>query len=1011
MRKIVGSRQESCVGCNRCTRACPIDTANITYQDELGSIKVKVDSEKCIACGSCITVCKHDARVFVDDTERFFDDLASGVPISLIAAPSIRTNFPDWKRLLTFLRNKGVRKIYDVSLGADICIWAHLAYINSYKPRSVITQPCAAIVSFCEIHNHKLLQHLSPVHSPMACTAVYMNNYNGITDRIAALSPCIAKANEFDDIGIIHYNVTYARLIDYLKVTNTVVPDEETNFDHHDCSLGSLFPSPGGLMENIEFFVGKTMRIDRAEGSEVYHHLTTYAALDNELLPQIFDVLSCRDGCNSGSGCIQNHNLFEIQSNMDKTRQETLSRRDRAYFDDLYRQYNQTFKLSDFMREYKPVQIPYVEVTEAEINRAFSKMSKDTYAKQNFNCGACGSDTCRDMARKIALGINLPLNCIVKSRDDTVLEQHKNSELYKRTIRYISMVHEIGESLLSISGEGYITAVVNSLKALCHTLDSNSAHVWKTMKDKQDRLFYKRYYLWEDPLQPDVSIQADIMYADLFPEHYISELQNGNAVNITRNLMSERAADVLNNKNLHSLLLVPINVNGELWGLISLSNSQSQSRFYTEEEISVITATGILIISTIIEKELNESLTLAREQALSSTRAKSEFLSRMSHEIRTPMNAIIGMTKIADTSSDIDKLKYCLSNIASSSSHLLGLINDILDMSKIEAGKYELFDAPFRLEKIVDKIRILLNDKTKQNDQTLSIVLDQNIKMNYIGDELRLSQVLVNLLGNAVKFTPKCGIITLSISEIERDTRSCVLQFNVSDTGIGMSQEQINRLFNPFEQADSSISTKYGGTGLGLTISKNIIEKMDGRIWVESEPGEGSTFSFQIRLQYDSDSYLQDTDEQFGGSSSKPSTTLQQQSIDFSSIHLLLVDDIEINRIIFIALLEDTGLSIDCATNGLEALQIFQANPEQYDIIIMDLQMPVMNGHEATRAIRALDHPRAKTIPIIAMTANAFREDVEKCLESGMNDHLAKPIDEKMLKEKITLYYNKSSNK
>jgi PAS domain S-box-containing protein len=378
--------------------------------------------------------------------------------------------------------------------------------------------------------------------------------------------------------------------------------------------------------------------------------------------------------------------------------------------------------------------------------------------------------------------------------------------------------------------------------------------------------------------------------------------------------------------------------------------------------------------------------------------AKSDFLSRMSHEMRTPMNAIIGMTKIAEKTDDVSRLKYCLSTINTSSVHLLGIINDVLDMSKIEAGKFELEMLPMNIEKMIMKVSNIIIDNIEKKNQKLNVNMAKDLEMDYIADDLRLSQVVTNLLSNAVKFTPENGEITLNVEKAGSKDNFNILRFSVIDTGIGMTEEQIARLFNAFEQADGSISRKFGGTGLGLAISKSIVEKMGGRIWVESEIGAGSSFIFEVTLER--------APVQEGAVQESPGIISDKaaEAPDLSGVKIILAEDVEINREIFTALLEETHITIDIAENGAIAVSKFRENPDKYDLIIMDVQMPEMDGYEATRIIRAMDTPKAKNIPIIAMTANAFREDVDRCLEAGMNDHLAKPIDEKSVLEKITRY-------
>ncbi len=439
---------------------------------------------------------------------------------------------------------------------------------------------------------------------------------------------------------------------------------------------------------------------------------------------------------------------------------------------------------------------------------------------------------------------------------------------------------------------------------------------------------------------------------------------------------------------------------------IKLQTKDNEERFYSMNLLDIEVNESkyvVMILSNIT------TIVLERINATTANRAKSEFLSKMSHEIRTPMNAIIGMTKVAETSTDVENLRYCLSTIENSAEHLLGIINDILDMSKIEAGKLELSNEPFCIEKMISKVCGIISDKVNEKNIEFNVDFENaNIDSCYMGDELRLSQVILNLLSNALKFTPNNGKIMLKVKKTGDDEKRSILMFSVTDTGIGMTDEQIERLFNPFEQADNSTSKYYGGTGLGLAISKNIIEKMNSRIRVDSSMGEGSSFIFEVKLEKCNSAESSRILSQNIELNEKPKEDNKPKESDFSNISALLADDIDINREIVTRLLQSTKINIDQAKNGLEAVKMFEANPEKYNLIIMDIQMPEMDGYEATRTIRALDVPNAKTIPIIAMTANAFKEDIEKCLESGMNDHLAKPIDRDAMIERIKQYCNAS---
>jgi len=522
-------------------------------------------------------------------------------------------------------------------------------------------------------------------------------------------------------------------------------------------------------------------------------------------------------------------------------------------------------------------------------------------------------------------------------------------------------------------------------------------------------------------------------------------------------------------------------------------------------------------------------LDAARTKSDAESKHKSVFLANMSHEIRTPMNAIIGMTTIGKSAPESERKDYCFTKIQDASNHLLGVINDILDMSKIEANKFELSPVDFNFEKMLQRAVNVVSFRIDEKRQKFTVHIDHGIPKTLIGDDQRIVQVITNLLGNANKFTPEEGSISVTARLIERENDLYTIQISISDTGIGISPEQQEKLFQSFEQAESGTTRKYGGTGLGLAICKSIVEMMNGRIWVQSESGKGSIFFFTVRLQrgkekrqdflsedinwknvrimaIDDDPdilvYFKDIMQRFGvlcdtANSGYEALALVTQKGDYhiyfvdwkmpgmdgiqltyklkahapsnsvvimisaaewttvadeakkagvdkflskplfpSSIadvinqclgidkrHLeeaqmditglfpgrciLLAEDVEINREIVLALLESSKLEIDCAENGLEAVRMFSEAPEKYDMIFMDLQMPEMDGYEATRRIRAMDTPKGKTIPIVAMTANVFKEDVERCLEVGMNSHVGKPLDFNEVMRKLRTYMPK----
>ena len=567
-------------------------------------------------------------------------------------------------------------------------------------------------------------------------------------------------------------------------------------------------------------------------------------------------------------------------------------------------------------------------------------------------------------------------------------------EMHQRTT-LLNALNDITRTLLNSDYENFDSLLLDSMEKIGSTIDVDRVCLWKTSVEN-GQTYCSRVSEWilgsENYYEGENTASAPL----LLPENWVDTLSTfqcvSGVIDDFPELMQNQLRLQLGTKDVISTIVVPISLHERFWGFAGFTDCKTQRRFSDIEE-AILRTISLLCAVSMVHNETAQELVKATEIALENSKAKSSFLANMSHEIRTPINAITGMSDIARNSKGKLQILRCLDHIDAASKQLLAIINDVLDVSKIEAGKIELAEDAFEILATLHNVQSIIGVPAIQKGLELITEFDPNLPDVVIGDDMRLSQIMINLLSNAVKFTPPGGKIFFSASRIADNPEGFdEFEFVVKDTGIGIAPENQANLFDAFEQADRSISKKFGGTGLGLAISKRISELMHGDIEFESKLDEGSIFTVRVFMKEGSKDMLRSTREGV------------LENSDFSGFTALLVEDIEINREIAIAMLADTNLKIDIAEDGLIALNIMRENPDLYDVILMDVQMPIMDGYTATREIRALDSSHTKEIPIIAMSANVFAEDIRKCLDAGMNDHVAKPVDYSELINKISTY-------